>query len=82
MNANYSSSPGVSMSLWDDSDTPTEIYHLYLLIQENDMQLKKKKKVTRKEKQLNQIMKEKLYRIEKDTNFLNCPLQELSQEAH
>lgn len=80
MNANYSSSPGVSMSLWDDSDTPTEIYHLYLLIQENDMQLKKK--VTRKEKQLNQIMKEKLYRIEKDTNFLNCPLQELSQEAH
>lgn len=43
MNANYSSSPGVSMSLWDDSDTPTEIYHLYLLIQENDMQLKKKK---------------------------------------
>lgn len=80
MNANYSSSPGVSMSLWDDSDTPTEIYHLYLLIQEKDMQLKKK--VTRKEKQLNQIMKEKLYRIEKDTNFLNCPLQELSQEAH
>lgn len=42
MNANYSSSPGVSMSLWDDSDTPTEIYHLYRLIQENDMQLKKK----------------------------------------
>lgn len=42
MNANYSSSPGVSMSLWDDSDTPTEIYHLYLLIQEKDMQLKKK----------------------------------------